>query len=174
MNELEKWSELRIKIKDSYNLNKDWELALGLFENRITKKFLDPIELLIENGFKDGEGFAILTVQCALIESFASFRTGQIFNYSSRWNKGAPKFQYWESSKVFIKFLHSAEIFKDNFWRLEGAKRVVNLPFSAGEFFDKVRCGLMHEARTKSPWHINTTAKHLKRRKYLLEVVVAK
>jgi hypothetical protein len=105
LQELEKWKSLRLKIKDSYDYNDDWGDAIDLFNNRLKYKFFDPIEKIINRNILKGEGFTIMTVQCALIEALASFRTGQIFNY--RKNNTYPNYEYRESGKIFEDFLLS-------------------------------------------------------------------
>jgi hypothetical protein len=117
------------------------------------RKFFDPIQLIINNRKLKGEGFTIMTVQCALIEMFAAFRAGKIYNHKK---KGLPRYEYKDSPKEFKKFLRSASIFKDNFWELNSKGKVsIDKPFKSGDFYKDVRCGLMHEARTKENWHIN-------------------
>lgn len=71
---------------------------------------------------------------------------------------------------MFVSFLHSSEIFKDNFYEIDdvGILRK-NTPFNASDFYSCVRCGLMHEARTKGQWHINATKKDVKTEKVFIE-----
>lgn len=154
LEEIRDWELLRQKVKDSYGFDTNWDKSIELFKNRLNRKFFDPVKYLIETRKFEGEGFSIVTVQCALIESLASFRTGQIFNYGA--NGNSPSYEYRDSKRMFVDFLLSASIFKDNFYEIdENGVKKNNTPFNAENFYSDVRCGLMHEARTKGKWIIN-------------------
>lgn len=154
--EISDWKRIRVKLNQQYIYDPEWEKAISLFNKRFKKKYFDPIQQLINKGKLKGEGFTILTVQCALIEALASMRTGEIFDYQK--NKQSPKYTYSRSQEMFTKFLHSASIFENNFWMadpIHPGKRLKDKPFDATSFYKDVRCGLMHEARTKGSWIIN-------------------
>lgn len=151
-----KWLKKRETLKNSYEINKTWNQVIDLFNNRITDFYFNPIEDIIKTKKLKGEGFTILTIQCALIEMFASFKSGKIHNY--RKNPKGPKYEYKKSDECFISFLQSEEMFKDHFFQEDGTKDV---PFKASDFYDKVRCGLMHEARTKGEWVVNSKREYL-------------
>jgi len=167
LDEISEWKSIRKKIKNKYEYNSDWEDAINLFRKRLERKFFDPIEELIKQKKQKGEGFTIVTAQCALIESLASFRTGQIYNHKIR--KNSPKYEYNRSGDMFVNFLHTDKIFENNFWIIENGKKKKNSPFNANSFYSDVRCGLMHEARTKNDWYINTTKKSIKTEKLFIE-----
>lgn len=70
---------------------------------------------------------------------------------------------------MFVGFLESAPIFEGNFWVPgPGGAKVSHVDFSAVEFYNDVRCGLMHEARTKNNWYINTNKAHEQKSKIFL------
>ena len=81
LKEIEAWNALRPLLNNSYNYkeNANWAEAIKLFQTRLNRKFFKPIQSIIDKRLLEGEGFTIVTVQCAIIESLASFRTGQIF-----------------------------------------------------------------------------------------------
>ncbi|MFA6245331.1 MAG: hypothetical protein WC615_00230 [Mucilaginibacter sp.] len=157
--ERDSWEKCRFKLIHNYQYNTDWEYAIDILTKRFERKYFLPMEHMILNLKRKGEGFTILTAQCALIETFATLRTGQIFHHQKR--AGAPSFHYQQSAKVFTNFLQSAEIFENHFWTAKNGKKLPDLPFKALDFYDKVRCGLLHEARTKGEWYINATSKEL-------------
>lgn len=167
LEEISQWKSIRKKVKNNNDFSADWESAIDLFQTRLNKKFFNPLEELIKQKKQKGEGFTIVTTQCALIESLASFRTGQIYNHNK--NNSSPKYQYNRSKQMFVAFLQTDEIFENNFWITENGKRKKNFPFNANDFYSDVRCGLMHEARTKNEWYINTTKKSIKTEKIFLE-----
>ena len=104
LQEIEIWNRLRPKLNNSYEYNDDWKEAIELFKNRLNRKFFKPLKSLIVGGKLEGEGFTIVTVQCALIEALASFRTGQIYTPSIK--KTSPKYEYNKSKQMFVDFLH--------------------------------------------------------------------
>lgn len=170
LQEIETWYALRPLLNNlySYGDNENWAAALKLFQTRLNRKFFTPLQSIIDKKLLEGEGFTIVTVQCALIESLASFRTGQIFAHKRV--KGQPNYIYNESRKMFVAFLHTSSIFKDNFYIVDDAGiKIVDTPFNADEFYTKVRCGLMHEARTKNEWHINASKKDVTNERVFIE-----
>lgn len=166
--ERKKWDTLRVVLNSNYLYNEEWEQAIELFKNRLNRKFFNPVQTIISHQKLEGEGFAIVTVQCSLIESLASFRAGKIHILKRK--NTSPNYLYDGSKKLFIDFLQNAEIFKDNFWQLDNnGKYLINTPFNAEDFYRNVRCGLMHESRTIAEWNINATKFDSKNHKVFLE-----
>lgn len=156
LQEKSEWTKIREKLNQTYKYDITWEQAIGLFNKRLKRKYFDPVQLIINGKTLKGEGFTIVTVQCALIEMFAAFRQGKIFNHNK--TSSSPKYEYKESQKMFTSLLRTATIFQDNFWKLNSKnKKVIDQPYNASDFYKYVRCGLMHEARTKDNWHITAT-----------------
>ena len=152
--EIKDWENIRQTLNQQYKYDADWEKSIEIFNNRIRRKFFDPIQYLIDQNSIKGEGFTIVTVQCALIEMFAAFKTGKIFNHSKKLN--SPNYEYKRSIDIFTSLLHSDLIFEDQFWELDlNGNKVIDKPFIAADFYKDVRCGLVHEARTKGKWFIN-------------------
>lgn len=150
------WTKIRKKLNQTYKYDDSWEQSIDLFNKRLKRKYFDPIQLIINGKTLKGEGFTIVIVQCALIEMLAAFRQGKIFNHNK--TSSSPRYEYKESQKMFTSLLRSATIFQDNFWQLNNKnKKVIDRPYNAAEFYKNVRCGLMHEARTKDNWHITAT-----------------
>lgn len=167
--ELTRWNNIRDKIKGSYVVDENWRESVGLFKSRIQNKFFDPIEEIIKEKKLKGEGFAIVTVQCALIESLAAFRQGKIFNHEK--NKQSPSYEYKGSSELYIDFLNSADIFRDNFFTIDSkGKKQIGKPFKADDFYKNVRCGLIHEGKTKGNWTINASKKKVKTEKIFIDI----
>jgi hypothetical protein len=57
----------------------DWEKALAMFEARMRRRFFEPAEALI--GLDDARsektfGFAVLSIDCLVIETLQGFREG--------------------------------------------------------------------------------------------------
>lgn len=149
-----KWETLRVEIDNSYELSSKWIDAIDLFHARVEKKFFRPIETIMSSKKFEGEGFMILTAQCSLIEFLAAFREGKIYNYKAK--KTSPTYEYKDSGKLYTSFLLTANIFDGIFFSTDvNGNKVPNVPFSAEDFYSEVRCGLLHEAKTKGDWTVN-------------------
>lgn len=159
--EIEIWKNIRTNLNNNYEISPEWIIAIELFSKRIELKYLNPIENLIISNERKGEGFVIVTIQCALIETFGAFKEGLIYNHNKP-NEGGLEYEYKESGALFVRFLNNEDIFKDIFFKInKSGHKQLNTPFSGIHFYSKVRCGLMHEARTKGKWHINATPNDL-------------
>ncbi len=152
--EVVKWQSIRDCCKDGdYLYSPNWNSAIKLFENRFRNKFINPLNRLFKADTKSGEGFTIVMVQCALIETFAAFREGKYFRYD---NVLSP-YEYKDSIELFIKFLTEIPEFNGVFYLVNAnGVKTANTPFNSNDFYKKVRCGLMHETRTKGNWKITS------------------
>lgn len=116
-----------LKLNFELNSPEDvWEKAIDIFIDRINSRFFYAIDKLIEN--KDRYemlkyGFAIMTLQCSLIDTFAKFRYGS--------NKQAER---------FYKFLKEYLIYNID----EEEKKI------ATKFYKDIRCGLVHSGSTEN------------------------
>jgi hypothetical protein len=83
---------------------------------------------------------------CSLIEFLESAVQGKSYRYRP---KGAPSlgpYEYSSGSDIFVSFLINRAPFKNDF-----------IEATARDFYEGVRCGLLHEARTKNGWTIWAT-----------------
>jgi hypothetical protein len=151
------WTSFRTELNNSYDFSDKWASVIKLFDDRIQDFYFKPIDKILKPNNRKGEGFSVLTLQCALIEMFAAFRQGMIHNHKRpRKNEVRPKYEYYDSDSCFVEFLQTEEIFEDHFYIKDKTtgERKPNPICNAKEFYGKVRCGLMHEARTKEDWLI--------------------
>lgn len=124
---------------------KPWETAFRLyFEERLSTRYLKPIESLRANPTLSGEGFSILAIHCSMIEFLESTLQGKSYRFV---RKGDPpldrSLEYKESGKMFSDFLTKRQPFDSIF----------NAALAA-DFYAGVRCALLHEARTKDGWTV--------------------
>jgi len=135
------WKVLRVRLLDGEA--EAWHEAFtDFFETRLNLRYLHPIKVLQDNGTFQGEGFSIVAIQCSLIEFLESTSQGTNYRYLRRGETLAP-FEYTSSQDVFVAFLRNRTPFSATF-NDESAK----------DFYISVRCGLLHEARTKNGWRI--------------------
>ena len=120
-----------------------WRSAFDdYFHSRIRLRYLQPIELLRDHDSRQGEGFSMVAIHCSLIEFLES--TVQGINYRFvRNDADLGSHQYRKSGPVFVSFLTNRQPFSQTF----------DLSL-AEDFYQSIRCGLLHEARTKGGWRI--------------------
>ena len=114
----------------------------SFFRQRLVLRYLNPIELLTKNGSWEGEGFSIVSIQCALIEFLAATRAGAKYRFLKK-GETLGAYEYSSSSGLFQQFLSGVTPFSNSF--------DAN---SAKEFYQSIRCGLLHEARTQNGWRL--------------------
>lgn len=144
---IDDWKAFRATLVPGSNPARWQEAFDSYFHTRLSLRYLEPIKVLQENGSLRGEGFSIVAIQCSLIEFLESTVQGISYRYRPR---GAPlprPHEYSSSSAVFVSFLTKRRPFAKDF---DGP--------TARDFYEGVRCGLLHEARTKAGWTIHATA----------------
>ncbi len=105
-----------------------WDSATKVLDARLRRRFLEPVDVLIahEIGRSRGTfGFAVLAIDCLLIETLQRFRTGRL----------GPKVK---SGDLIREFLTIRPAFKDHFAP----------PDRASKFYKHVRCALLHSGQT--------------------------
>lgn len=137
------WNELSKNLNCLSNDN--WSDAFQYFEERIKTRYINPIKSILEIGDNLGEGFAVVNLQCSLIETIESFINGCNSEYNSRkrktqWKKGVTII-FNSNKEIFISFFNNRTPFKE-------------LNIDGGLFYQDVRCGLLHETQTKNNWKI--------------------
>lgn len=138
------WSATRRRLSRSKNPQL-WTAAFeDFFLARLNSRYFEPVRALESMREKAGEGFAIVTLHCSLIEFLASTLTGKSYRYRRKGDPPLGADEYSDSGNMFVGFLEANEPFKTMFARAGTAR----------EFYANVRCGLLHEARTKGRWRI--------------------
>ena len=130
------------KVTIDYKSDEKWSLAFYFFEERIRTRYLNPIKAILEMGDNLGEGFAIVNLQCSLIEMIESFINGWIYSHKPRgWFKNGQKSEVINNACIFKSFFANRINIKD-------------LKIDGGDFYESVRCALLHETQTKNNWKI--------------------
>ncbi|MGI0133630.1 MAG: hypothetical protein ACREBW_01560 [Candidatus Micrarchaeaceae archaeon] len=118
------------------------------FHARLSHRYLKPLKLLQTNGLLKGEGFSIVAIQCSLIEFLESTIQGMSYRYSRNGNPPLRQYEYSNSGLMFESFLANRTPFNGAFSLQQ-----------AHDFYVSVRCGVLHEARTKNGWTIRAKSK---------------
>lgn len=135
-----------------------WEEVYKFFEERINTRYINPINTLLNMKQNVGEGFAIVNLQCSLIETIESLINGWIYHNdnkseikngwytriiqeSSRTKKHMNPDENLKNEDIFVSFFKNREPF-------------IKYNIDGSDFYKSVRCGLLHETQTKNNWKI--------------------
>ena len=118
------------------------------FHARLSSRYLKPIEKLQKIGLRQGEGFSIVAIQCSLIEFLESTLQGTSYRYRCKGDPPLGPYEYSDSGRIFKSFLAHRTPFDAEF-----------SPQLADDFYVNVRCGVLHEARTKNGWTVSAKSK---------------
>jgi hypothetical protein len=124
-----------------------WKKAFKTyFQARLSYRYLKPITTLQHGGTMVGEGLSIVAIQCSLIEFLESTLQGKSYVHGRVIN---PQHEYSKSGTIFEAFLVTRPPFSREF-----------NPALTHDFYESVRCGVLHEARTKNGWTISARSRN--------------
>ncbi|MDP2505826.1 hypothetical protein [Oceanobacter sp. 3_MG-2023] len=121
------WKSLDLESNED-----DWQKAIGVLCSRLSSRYLEPVDKLIEfeKKLKNSEkrfGFTVLEIDLLLIETLQAFKEG----LESTDGK---------SKKVFVRFLKTSPYFCEYFHTKE----------QRDNFYKEFRCGILHQAEIQS------------------------
>lgn len=142
------WEELVTNLNSEKDEN--WGLAFHFFEERIKTRYLNPIHTILKMEDNLGEGFAVLNLQCSLIETIESFINGWVYH-----NDGIRKnlngwFQNIVQDETHIKKIQNNLYIFESFFK----NHLIFKKINGKHFYFNVRCSLLHETQTKNNWKI--------------------
>lgn len=112
----------------------DWNTMIQIFSDRVKGRYLIFIREMKEKPYS---GFAIMSLGCALIETLHQFYKGIERSNHAKWDCG----HRMSNSDFYVQFLtQSSFVFQTHFKERRHAEL----------FYDHFRCGLIHQAETKS------------------------
>lgn len=123
-----------------------WPGAVRMLVQRLNTRYLAPINQMHSD--MDGEGFAIMTILCSLIEFLAALRLGLEYEYGWPPQQFGHNNKYGQSGRLYKEFLCNVQPFAAVFDDPNPQQ-----PKAAG-FWSSVRNGLLHEGQTKDGWRI--------------------
>jgi len=127
-----------------------WKKAYtSYFQARLSYRYLKPITTLQRNDTRNGEGFSIVAIQCSLVEFLESTLRGKSYSLRPSPDPAIAQHQYSTSGAIFKDFLVRRPPFGREFDQA-----------LAKDFYENVRCGVLHEARTKNGWTISASSKN--------------
>lgn len=111
------WKTLNLTVQS------DWQTAVRILKDRLNARFFDAVEAIDRQDFA---GFAVLALDCLLIETLQQFR------------EGADETPRRKGEQYFVDFLGTAP-FSAYFSKA-----------TAAIFYDHFRCGILHQAEIKA------------------------
>lgn len=146
------WKNLKRILKP--NIDENWDVAFDFFERRINTRYINPIEAIQLMGLNEGEGFAIVNLQCSLIETIESFYQGWVYEYDKD-NKKLNGYHFREvKGKTLTRVTGGNLINQDIFISFFNKREPFLGKIDGTDFYQSVRCGLLHETQTKNGWKI--------------------
>lgn len=138
------WPSIKASLGGASTQNAWVTVSDLVLRGRLNRLYFDPIHHLTrEPGERgQGEGFAILTIQCSVLEFLAALRKGWSFRHGHK-HQGRDNY-YGNSKLLYTTFLREEEPFSGSFTTQD----------KADDFYTDVRCGLVHEGQTKNSWRI--------------------
>ena len=152
------WSVKR--VSDCLNAGQKHEL-IQFLSDRHRERFFEPIEIL--QGAKSsgrGFGFAIMALCSLLIETIESYKKGLPTSNRADFDdlfEGIDILPY-KKDDIKKEIKDSRQMFEDFFKDLENKACFPDV--NGGLFFQKIRCGLLHQAQTKGGWRIIRSGKY--------------
>ena len=146
------WLVIRAKILSGSDDKNNWFILTQLLNQRIDTRYFKPIERILKMKLTSGEGFAVMTLICSLIEFLQSTYEGKTYELNGKETKHI----YNSSSKMFKNFLEQQLPF-NKFFDKPVPNPTGKIKTYADDFYINVRCGLLHEAATNNGWVIKTS-----------------
>ncbi len=124
-----------------------WPSSVQMLDQRLDTRYLAPINQMHSD--MDGEGFAIMTILCSLIEFLAALRLGLEYEYGWPSQQFGQNGKYGQSARLYKEFLCNVQPFAVVFDDPNDPTQP-----KAAAFWSSVRNGLLHEGQTKDGWRI--------------------
>ena len=145
------WLRLKVKLEENFENRELWEIAYTFLEKRLQSRYLEPIKAIENNSNVEGEGFSVVAILCSLLEALESFYQGKTYRKPTTDAPLNTEKEYYRSQPIFVSFLENRAPFSHFFSK-------DNL---ANDFYENVRCAILHEAATRNGWKVKIDTKQL-------------
>jgi len=130
-----------------------WKIGINIIRSRFESRYFKQISALVDNSspeIKYNCGFLIISIDCLLIETLNQFFLG-LYHTKELYRTGNADPNYRYDSQAFRDFFNYSNFFP--FFK--------NNPVASLEFYDQIRCGLLHQAESKTKSLINIREKDM-------------
>lgn len=120
----------------------DWSTAVGIFADRINGRYLDQVKAMREHTefrIREWSGFAILAIDCLVIETLGQFYCG--FDESPKRGDRVRNPGGWTHSEFYVDYMRRISTLSQSDAFDTDGKRTL--------FYKHFRCGILHQAQTK-------------------------
>src|SRR5437773_3006247 len=80
------WLSWKERMKSASGDATLWEQAFEFYEKRLYTRYIDPMEIIERISKNQGEGFAMCSVLCSLVEALESFYQGKTYRKATKEN----------------------------------------------------------------------------------------
>ena len=125
----------------------EWSNAIEIIKDRFESRFLNPVETLISHSNPDikyNVGFIVMSIDCLLIETLNQFYFG-LKKTTDKYKPTNADSNYKYNWQAFRDFFQHSSYFPE----FKGNDVLIKT------FFDEIRCGLLHQAESKTNSLIN-------------------
>jgi hypothetical protein len=130
---------------------------------RYRERFFEPIKTLKKApGNESGYGFAVMALCCLMIETIESYREGLPSTSADDMKalQGVSANTTGGDYTLRPPFQNCSGAVFENFFKCQKHQKFFS-GVSGKQFFEDVRCGLLHQAQTKGGWLISRRGKYL-------------
>lgn len=130
---------------DIYSPN--WAKGIDIIKERFNSRYFNPIQQLLSSSdinVKYNCGFLVMSIDCLLIETLNQFFLG-LYTSEEKYYKNNPDTKYKSNRNAFRDFFKHSTFFPD----FKKDEKLVNI------FYNEIRCGLLHQAQSKTNSLIN-------------------
>lgn len=138
-------------LADRYSPN--WTKGIEIIRSRFESRYFKQIDMLLNSSdpeIKYNCGFLIMSIDCLFIETLNQFLLG-LYHTKELYKRNNPNPNYRYDSQAFRDFFNYSSFFP--FFN--------GNPTASQEFYDQIRCGLLHQAQSKTKSLINIREKDM-------------
>jgi len=134
----------------------DRQWLIDLIQLRFEQRFIRPLDRLIKPHASPQSheyvavGFTIMAISSLMIETLACFRNGQWATHKKT-PQDDPK---WIGRHGWRKGKESFKHFLENTSNCFNSHETLFAPDEGVEFYENIRCGILHQAETKGEWRV--------------------
>lgn len=132
-------------LSDRNSVN--WAKAIQIVEDRFRSRYFKPIDLILNSADKEVKyncGFITMSIDCLMVETLNQYYLGLKKTTDKYFNRNTDSNYKW-NWQAFRDFFKHSSFFPD----FKSDDSLTEL------FFDEIRCGLLHQAESKTNSLIN-------------------
>lgn len=143
--------EYRISNYREFEKTQNQKAIAEIIHLRLYGRYIKPFEFDDANFRKEFKnGFTMMANCCLLIETYIAFKKENSLLLKNQKPYSAKHFAYFFTEEPEFSLLNDLPVDANNEWILGKGK-----PGLVNDFYDNVRCGILHYGETRNGWTIN-------------------